>query len=73
MKLRDPQRQVENAQNARKASNLRTALVFASIAVVFFAGIIFAHAIGGPVVGVGVMGAVVLVFLVFAIGRNLRK
>jgi hypothetical protein len=28
---------------------------------------------GGPTVGIGVMGVAVLVFLVFAIGRNLRK
>jgi hypothetical protein len=57
----------------RKAANLRTALVFASIAAVFFVGIIVAHAYGGPLIGVGVMGAAVLLFLVFAIGRNLRK
>jgi len=57
----------------RKAANLRTALVFATIAVVFFAGIIVAHAYGGPLIGVGVMGGAVLLFLVFAIGRNLRK
>jgi hypothetical protein len=57
----------------RKAANLRTAAVFASIAAVFFGGIIVAHAIGGPVIGVGVMGAAVLLFLGFAIGRSLRK
>jgi hypothetical protein len=57
----------------RKAANVRTALVFASIAVVFFVGIIVAHAYGGPLVGVAVMGVAVLVFLVFAIGRNLRS
>ena len=52
---------------------MRTALVFATIAFVFFVGIIVAHAYGGPLIGVGVMGAAVLLFLVFAIGRNLRK
>jgi hypothetical protein len=57
----------------RRSANLRTALVFASIAAVFFVGIIVAHAIGGPVVGVGVMGVAVLLFLVFAIGRSLRR
>jgi hypothetical protein len=57
----------------RKTANLRTALVFASIAAVFFVGIIAAHAWGGPMIGVGVMGAVVLMFLAFAIGRNLRR
>jgi hypothetical protein len=57
----------------RKASNVRTALVFASIAAVFFVGVIVVHAIGGPVVGVAVMGAAVLLFLAFAIGRSLHK
>jgi hypothetical protein len=52
---------------------MRTALVFASIAATFFVGIIVAHAFGGPIVGVGVVGAAVLLFLVFAIGRNLRR
>jgi len=72
VKPRDPQSNVETSADQRK-TNVRTALVFASIAAVFFAGIIVAHAIGGPVIGVGVMGAVVLAFLVFAIGRNLRR
>jgi hypothetical protein len=75
VKLRDPQDQVdvtEPTTDQRKAANVRTALVFASIAVVFFVGIIVAHALGGPVVGVGVVGGVVLLFLVFAIGRHLR-
>jgi uncharacterized membrane protein (DUF485 family) len=62
-----------NDAERRKAANVRTALVFASIAVVFFVGIIVAHAFAGPLIGVAVMGAAVLVFLVFAIGRNLRK
>jgi len=57
----------------RNAANVRTALVFASIAAVFFVGIIVAHAYGGPLVGVAVMGVAVLVFLAFAIGRNLRS
>jgi hypothetical protein len=57
----------------RKAANVRTALVFASIAAVFFVGVIVAHAYGGPLVGAGVMGAAVLLFLAFAIGRSLRK
>ena len=56
----------------QRKANIRTALVFASIAVVFFVGIIVAHALGGPVVGVGVVGGAVLLFLVFAIGRHLR-
>jgi putative effector of murein hydrolase LrgA (UPF0299 family) len=53
--------------------NLRTALVFASIAALFFVGIIVAHAVGGPLAGVSVMGAAALLFLVVAIGRNLKR
>ena len=62
----------EEARRA-KSANLRTALVFASIAIVFFCGIIATKWMGGPTVGIGVMGVAVLVFLVFAIGRNIRK
>jgi hypothetical protein len=57
----------------RRSANLRTALVFASIAVVFFFGIIATRFMGGGTIGIGVMGAAVLLFLAFAIGRNLRK
>ena len=53
--------------------NLRTALAFASIAAVFFVGIIVAQASGAPLIGVSVMGGAVLVFLVIAIGRHLWK
>jgi len=56
-----------------RSANLRTALVFASIAFAFFVGIIATKWMGGPAVGIGVMGGAVLVFLVFAIGRNVRK
>ena len=56
-----------------RASNRKTALVLASIAAVFFVGIIASKWIGGPDVGIGVMGAAVLLFLTVAIGRNLRS
>ena len=62
----------EAARRAR-AANVRTALVFASIALVFFGGIIATKWMGGPVTGISVMGVAVLVFLLFAIGRSLRK
>jgi hypothetical protein len=55
----------------RRAANLRTARVFASIAVTFFVGIIAARSMGSPMIGIGIMGATVLLFLAFAIGRNL--
>jgi len=56
-----------------KASNRTTALVLASIAVVFFVGIIATRFMGGPATGIGIVGAAVLLFLVVAIGRNLRR
>jgi len=62
-----------DANRQARSANLRTALVFASIAVVFFAGIIATKWIGGPTTGIAVMGGAVVLFLVFAIGRNLRK
>ena len=43
-----------------------------SIAVVFFVGIIATKFMGGPATGIGVVGAAVLLYLVVAIGRNLR-
>ncbi len=62
----------DEARRTRSA-NLRTALVFASIALVFFVGIIANKWMGGPTIGIGVMGVAVLVFLIFAIGRNMRR
>jgi hypothetical protein len=56
-----------------KASNRTTALVLASIAILFFVGIIATKFMGGPVTGIGIVGTAVLLFLVIAIGRNLRK
>ena len=55
----------------RKAANRRTAFTLASIAVVFFAGIIATRLIGEPTTGIGIMGGAVLLFLVLAIGRSL--
>lgn len=56
-----------------RASNRRTASILASIAAVFFAGIIATRWMGGEVVGIGIMSALVMLFLVVAIGRNLRS
>lgn len=64
----------DGATNARlRRANLRTAFVLASIALVFFAGILFAKFIGDGSTGMTVLGAAVLLFLVLAIARNLRK
>jgi len=56
-----------------RATNVRTALVLASIALVFFGGVIAAKFMGGWTIGMGVVGAAVLIFLAFAIGRNLKR
>ncbi len=63
---------IDPAQQLR-TSNRRTAIVLLSIAIAFFVGIIATKWMGGPAVGIGVMGAAVLLFLVVAIGRNLRS
>ena len=55
-----------------RASNRRIAWTLSSIAAVFFAGIIATRWVGGGV-GIGVLGTVVLLFLIIAIGRNLRR
>ena len=55
-----------------RASNRRTALVLASIAMMFFVGIIGSKFMGGQATGISVVGAAVLLYLVVAIGRNLR-
>jgi hypothetical protein len=54
-------------------ANLRTALAIAAIAVLFFVGVIAAQFIGDSAIGMSVVAAAVLLFLAFAIGRNLRK
>jgi len=56
-----------------RAANKRTALVLASIALVFFLGIMFAKYMGDADSGMTVLGAAVLLFLALAIGRSLRK
>jgi hypothetical protein len=61
-----------DAQARIRASNRRTALTLVSIAVVFFFGIIATKFMGGPATGIGVVGSAVLLYLVVAIGRNLR-
>jgi hypothetical protein len=55
-----------------RSSNRKTALVLASIAAIFFVGIIATRFIGSASTGIGVMSVAVLLFLVLAIGRNLR-
>ena len=56
-----------------RAANLRTAVVLLSIALTFFFGVIVAKSLGGWHVGMTVVGFAVFLFLVLAIGRNLRR
>jgi len=56
-----------------RQANRRTALAVASIAVLFFIGVIAAQFVGDSAIGMSVVAAAVLLFLAFAIGRNLRK
>jgi hypothetical protein len=68
-----PEADRKDADARLKRANVRTALALASIAVVFFLGIVFAKFLGDASTGMTVLGAAVLLFLAFAIGRNLRK
>jgi hypothetical protein len=59
--------------DARRIASIRTALTLASIALVFFGGIIYAQYSGEPTIGMSVLGFGVIGFLLVAIGRNLRQ
>ncbi|MCC6194939.1 MAG: hypothetical protein IT518_10775 [Burkholderiales bacterium] len=60
------------ADPRQRAANRRTALILASIAVVFFLGIVLAKFTGDAGTSMTVLGFAVLLFLALAIGRNLR-
>lgn len=55
-----------------RSANRKTALVLVSIAVVFFFGVIATKFMGEGATGIVILGTIVLLFLVVAIGRNLR-
>ena len=56
-----------------RAANRRTGLVLLAIVLIFFFGIIASRFIDSPAVSIGVVGGAVLLYLVVAIGRHLRK
>ncbi len=56
-----------------KTANRRTGLVLLAIVLVFFFGIILSRSIDSSVVSIGVVVGAVLLYLVVAIGRHLRK
>jgi hypothetical protein len=63
----------EQPDSPKRRANLRTALTLASIAVVFFGGVIAAQYSGSVSVGMGVLGLAIVGFLVAAIGRGVRR
>ena len=56
-----------------RAANRRTGLILFAIALLFFFGIILSRMFDDPRVSTGVVAGAVLLFLIVAIGRHLRK
>jgi small neutral amino acid transporter SnatA (MarC family) len=67
MKASPPER------DRRAAANRTTALILASIALVFFFGVMAAQYLGTPTASIAVLGTAVLLYLAVAIGRHLRR
>ncbi|HSC98200.1 MAG TPA: cytochrome oxidase small assembly protein [Casimicrobiaceae bacterium] len=66
--------EVMDPNDARlRAANRRTGLTLLAIAVLFFVGIIATRLIDSPALSTGIIGGAVLLYLVVAIGRHLRK
>jgi hypothetical protein len=63
----------QDREQRLKAANRRTGLWLLAIALLFFFGVIASRLIDDPRVSAGVVGSAVLIFLVVAIGRHLRK
>lgn len=59
--------------SGQRRANLRTALVLASVALAFFVGILATRFVGDGQSGITVLGGAIMLFLLIAIGRNLRK
>jgi hypothetical protein len=56
-----------------RTANRRTGLTLLAIALLFFFGIIASRFIDSPAVSISVVGGAVLLYLIVAIGRHLRK
>lgn len=63
----------DNAAAKVRAANVRTAAILFAIALVFFVGFIASRFMGDSATGMTVVGIAVLLFLVIAIGRNLKS
>jgi len=57
----------------QQRANRQVAIILASIAVVFFFGVMAAQYLGTPTASIAVLGTAVLLYLAVAIGRPLRK
>ena len=68
-----PVRAADAPAKKLRASNVRTAIILLSIALTFFVGVIASKWMGTPQTSIAVLGSAVLLFLIVAIGRNLRK
>ena len=65
---------MDRDEDARlRAANRRTGALLVAIALLFFFGIIASRFIDSPLVSTGVVGGAVLLYLIVAIGRHLRK
>ena len=56
-----------------RAANRRTGLLLLAIALLFFVGIMATRLIDSPALATGIVGGAVLLYLIVAIGRHLRK
>jgi len=66
--------QVVDDNDARlRAANRKTGLTLLAIALLFFFGIIASRFIESEAVSIAVVGGAILLYLVVAIGRHLRK
>jgi hypothetical protein len=70
--MRTPAHSPDDEQPSRRA-NLRTALILASIAAVFFGGIIAAEFTGADAVWIGVVGFGILGSLLATLGRRATR
>lgn len=66
-------RGVDHEDPRRRRAVRRTGLLLLAIALLFFFGIIASRFIDSPLVSTGVVGGAVLLYLIVAIGRHLRK
>ena len=72
-RMREKHRSPKDDGSRTARSNRRVAWTLFALSAVFFGGIIFSRVTGDSRTGLMVLGAAIFLFLVVAIGRNLRK